>query len=141
VVALRAAVHALRGELDAAWESAAAASVAARAAEAARWALAMPLVQAALAPSEVAETRAAAGTPSMTGVTTIALDLRPDTARTEIVLADLPESALLDPRKARDADIIDVTEPATAAAADPPLSPQLTTFGTRSVAPACPPTC
>ena len=36
----------------------------------------------------------------------------------EIVLADLPESALLDPKQDRDADVIDVSEPATASAAD-----------------------
>jgi hypothetical protein len=135
VVALRATVRLLRAELDAVWESAAAAAASARAAEASRWALQMPLVQAALAPLEVAETRAAAAASlSLAGVTSIALDLRPDTAMTEIVLvdkpeivlpddpeivlADLPESALLDPKTDRDSAVIDVTEPATASAAD-----------------------
>jgi hypothetical protein len=144
VVALRATVSALRAELDAAWESAAAAAVSARRADAARWDLELPLVQAALAPTELARTAAAAATaPALVGVGAIELDLRPDTALTEIVLsgtpaivrpdqraatsakpatvaalADLPEAALLDPKQARDADLIDVTEPATAAAAD-----------------------
>lgn len=138
-MALRATVRALRAELDAVWELAAAATATARAAEASRWALQMPLVQAALAPTEVAATWAATA-PALAGVTVIELDLRPDTATTEIVLADLPaivvaeraastervaaakralpESALLDPKKARDADVIDVTDPATASAAE-----------------------
>jgi hypothetical protein len=148
VVALRATVHALRAELDAAWEAAAAAAVLARTSQAARWGLQLPLVQAALAPAEVADTAAlAAATPMLVGVGLIELDLRPDTAMTEIVLVDtpanvtapehaaataekpavatvgagkreLPESALLDPRTARDAELIDVAEPATAAPAD-----------------------
>jgi hypothetical protein len=148
VVALRATVRALRAELDAVWESAAAASVMGRMAERARWELTLPLVRVALAPAEVAETRvAAASTPALAGVTSIVLDLRPDTPTTQIVLdlrpdtpttqivlpepaeivptgspdivlADLPESALIDPKQARDSDVIDVSEPATASAAD-----------------------
>jgi hypothetical protein len=35
-----------------------------------------------------------------------------------IVLSDLPESELLDPKLDRDGDVIDVTEPATASAAE-----------------------
>jgi hypothetical protein len=125
VVALRATVRALRAELDQVWESAAAATAAAR--EASRRELRLPLVEAAVAPTEVAETRAtAAATPALAGTTSIVLDLRPDTAMTEIVLveqpeivlADLPESALLDPKHARDAEVIDVSEPATASAPD-----------------------
>jgi hypothetical protein len=135
VVALRATVRALRAELDAVWESAAAAGAMARTAEGSRRELSMPLVRVALAPSEVAATRvAAAASPSLAGVTSIELDLRPDTATTEIVLidkpaivladrpeivlGDLPEAALLDPKQARDAEVIDVSDPATAAAAD-----------------------
>jgi hypothetical protein len=141
VLALRATVRLLRAELDAVWEAAAAATAAAR--QASRWELTMPLVQAALSPTEVAETRTAvAAVPALAGVTSISLDLRPDTAMTEIVLtdapkvvvadasavamteapnvamADLPESALLDAKTDRDSDVIDVTEPATASAAD-----------------------
>ena len=122
-------------------------------------------MQAALAPAEVAETAAAASAlPALAGVGSIALDLRPDTATTEILLtelrqivlgdlpvvapakepavaepatvaepdrravaepaavaakepatgwAELPESALLDPKKDRDDDVIDVNQPAT----------------------------
>jgi hypothetical protein len=155
VVALRATVRSMRAELDSAWEAAAAATVAARRADAARWDLELPLVQAALAPAEIAETAAAASAlPALAGVGSIALDLRPDTATTEILLtelrqivlgdlpvvasakepavaesaavaakepatgwAELPESALLDPKKDRDDDVIDVSQPATAAAA------------------------
>ncbi len=166
-MALRATVRSMRAELDSAWEAAAAATVAARRADAARWDLELPLVQAALAPPEVAETAAAASAlPALAGVGSIALDLRPDTATTEILLtelrqivlgdlpvvapakepavaesaavaepstvaepaavaakepatgwAELPESALLDPKKDRDDDVIDVNQPATAAAA------------------------
>jgi hypothetical protein len=113
VVALRATVRGLRAELDAV-----------RAVQAARWEFELPLVQVALAPTEIAETRsAAAASPALAGVTTIALDLRPDTAATEIVLADepeivladLPESAMLDPKQARDAE---VSDPASAASAE-----------------------
>jgi hypothetical protein len=175
----------MRAELDSAWEAAAAATVAARRADAARWELELPLVQAALAPAEIAETAAAASAlPTLAGVGSIALDLRPDTATTEILLtelrqivlgdlpvvapakepavaepvavaepstvvepaavaepaavvepstvaepaavaakepatgwAELPESALLDPKKDRDDEVIDVNQPATAAAA------------------------
>ena len=145
----------MRAELDSAWEAAAAATVAARRADAARWDLELPLVQAALAPAEIAETAAAASAlPALAAVGSIALDLRPDTATTEILLtelrqivlgdlpvvasakepavaesaavaakepatgwAELPESALLDPKKDRDDDVIDVSQPATAAAA------------------------
>jgi hypothetical protein len=150
-VALRATVRALRAELDSVWEAAAAATEAARAADASRWALELPLVEAALAPAEVAEiAAAAAAVPALAGVGSIELDLRPDMATTEIlltelreivladlpvvrpadepatvpadepatVLADLPESALLDPRLDRGGDVIDVTEPATASAAE-----------------------
>jgi hypothetical protein len=125
VLALRATVRLLRAELDAVWEAAAAATAAAR--QASRWELTMPLVQAALSPTEVGQTRAAAAAvPALAGVTSILLDLRPDTAMTEIVLtdapkvalADLPESALLDAKTDRDSDVIDVTEPAAASAAD-----------------------
>lgn len=126
-MALRATVRALRAELDAVWESAAAA---ARATDASRWALQMPLGQAAVTPDEVAETRAAAAaTPAMAGVTSKVLDLRRDTTgpdQPEIVLADLPEFALLDPRRARDADVIDVSDPATASAADTVLAARRT---------------
>ncbi len=145
----------MRAELDSAWEAAAAATVAARRADAARWDLELPLVQAALAPAEVAQTAAAASAlPALAGVGSIALDLRPDIATTEILLtelrqivlgdlpvvapakepavaepaaaaakepatgwAELPESALLDPKKDRDNDVIDVNQPATASAA------------------------
>ncbi len=156
----------MRAELDSAWEAAAAATVAARRADAARWDLELPLVQAALAPAEVAQTAAAASAlPELAGVGSIALDLRPDTATTEILLtelrqivlgdlpvvapakepavaepaavaepspvaapaavakepatgwAELPESALLDPKKDRDDEVSDVNQPATAAAA------------------------
>jgi hypothetical protein len=166
-VALRATVRALRSELDSVWEAAAAATEAAHAADATRWALELPLVEAALAPPEVAETAAAAAAaPALAGVGSIELDLRHDIASTEIlltelreivladlpvvkpaekaaivpagepatvpadesaivpagepaiVLSDLPESALLDPRLDRDGDVIDVTEPATASAAE-----------------------
>lgn len=151
-MALRATVRALRAELDEVWESAAAATAAARAADAARWGLELPLVQAALAPAEIAETAAAAaGTPALAGAGSIELDLRPDTATTEILLAELreivladlpvvapdakpeivlaeapatamvalPEAAMLDPRAARESDdVIDVSEPATAPAAE-----------------------
>jgi hypothetical protein len=133
VVALRATVRELRAELDLIRVTAAAATALARTVEAARWELELPLVQAALAPVEVAETRAvASATPAMAGVTSIALDLRPDTAKTEIVLADapkivlsdapeavlsdLPESALLDPKQARDG--ADSDEAATAKPAE-----------------------
>jgi hypothetical protein len=155
-VAQRATVRALRAELDSVWEAAAAATEAARAADAARWALELPLVEAALAPAEVVETAvAAAGSPALAGVGPIELDLRPDIATTEILLtelreivladlpvvrpgdepatvaepaavpakgpatgwAELPESAMLDPRKDRDGDVIDVTVPASASAA------------------------
>jgi hypothetical protein len=116
VIALRATVRELRAELETVWASAAAATTLARTAEATRWELALPLVQVALSPAEIAETRAAAAaTPALAGVTSIALDLRPDTAATEIVLNDLPESALLDPKQARDAD---VSDPVTAKAAE-----------------------
>jgi hypothetical protein len=123
-VALRATVRSLRAELDSVRE---AADEAARVADATRWALELPLVQAALAPAEVAETAAAAAAaPALAGVGSIELDLRPDMATTEIlltelreiVLADLPESAMLDPRLDRDGEVIDVTEPATASAAE-----------------------
>jgi hypothetical protein len=162
-VALRATVRSLRAELDAVRESAAAATALAQAAETSRWGLELPLVQAALAPAEVAETAAAAATnPALAGVASIELDLRPDTATTEILLtelreivladlpmvapakqpavveepatvaepstmaakapatgwAELPESALLDPKKDRDGDVIDVNQPATASAAE-----------------------
>jgi hypothetical protein len=150
-VALRATVRALRSELDSVWEAAAAATEAARAADASRWALELPLVEAALAPAEVADTAAAAAAaPALAGVGSIELDLRPDIATTEIllselreivladlpvvrpagepatgladepaiVLSDLPESAMLDPKLDRDGDVIDVTQPATASAAE-----------------------
>ena len=165
-MALRATVRALRAELDSAWESAAAAAVAARTADASRG-LELPLVQAALAPAEVAEAAAAAAAmPELAGVASIELDMRPDTATTEVLLteprqivlsdlpvvapaaaagavadaapanaapvaaaapaakapatgwAELPESALLDPRKDRDCEVIDVNQPVTAAAAE-----------------------
>jgi hypothetical protein len=135
VVALRATVRALRAELDAVWELAAAAAAAGRVADASRRALQVPLVRAVVTPDEVAGTRAAAGaTPALAGVPSMVLDLRSDIATTEIVLAktraivatdppetvlaDLPESALLDPKQARGADVIDVSEPAPAPAAD-----------------------
>jgi hypothetical protein len=157
VVALRATVRALRAELDSVWETAAAATVAARASDARRWGLELPLVQAALAPAELAETAAAAAAvPALAGAGSIELDLRPDTAMTEILLtelreivladlpvvdpattqspvvdpaavaakgratgwAELPESALLDPKKDRDGDVIDVNQPVTASAAE-----------------------
>jgi hypothetical protein len=166
-VALRATVRALRAELDSVWEAAAAATEAARADDASRWALELPLVAAALAPAEVAEiAAAAAAAPALAGVGSIELDLRPDIATTEIllselreivladlpvvrpaeeaavvpadepstvpadepstvpadepviVLSDLPESAMLDPKLDRDGDVIDVTAPATASAAE-----------------------
>jgi hypothetical protein len=135
VVALRVTVRALRAELDAVWESAAAAIAAARVTDASRRAPQMPLGQAVVTPDEVADTRtAAAATPALAGVTSRVLDLRRDIATTEIVLAespgvvatdqpeivlaDLPEFALLDPKQARDADVSDVSEPAMASAAD-----------------------
>jgi hypothetical protein len=128
VIALRATVRELRAELDSVLATAAAATAQARVAEATRWELALPMVQVAMTPAEIAETReAAAATPALAGVTSIALDLRPDSAATEIVLSDaadivltdapeialddLPESALLDPKQARDAEVGD---PATA---------------------------
>ena len=156
-MALRATVRSLRAELDSVWEAAAAATEAARAAEALRWALELPFMAAALAPGEVAETAAAAAaTPALAGVGSIELDLRPDIATTEILLtelreivladlpvvapakepstvaepavvaataaatgwAELPESALLDPKKDRDDDVIDVNQPVKASAAE-----------------------
>lgn len=135
MVALGATVRALRAELDAVLESAAAATAAEQVTDASRRAPQMPLGPAVVTPDEVADTRtAAAATPALAGVTSMVLDLRPDIATTEIVLpdspgvlatdqpeivlADLPEFALLDPKRARDADVIDVSEPATASAAD-----------------------
>jgi hypothetical protein len=122
-VALRATVRSLRAELDSVWAAAAAATAAARAADVSRWGLELPLAPVALAPAEVADT---AALPVLAEVASLELDLRPNTATTkilltelrEIVLADLPESALLDPKKDRDADVIDVNQPVTAAAAE-----------------------
>jgi hypothetical protein len=115
-VALRATVRALRAELDSVWEAAAAATEAARAADASRWALELPLVEAALAPAEVAQiAAAAAAAPALAGVGSIELDLRPDIATTEILLTELREIVLGDLLVVRPADepaIVPVDEPA-----------------------------
>jgi hypothetical protein len=105
VVALRATVLALRSELDVAQAPAPAGPSPLQM----RWVtLNLPLVRAALQPDEAApEADAAvpAGAAPM-----IELDLRAHEARKELVLADLPEAALLDPRQDRDAE---VSDPAT----------------------------
>jgi hypothetical protein len=123
-VALRATVRALRAELDSVWEAAAAATEAARAADAARWALELPLVQAALAPAEVAETAAAAAAaPALAGVGSIELDLRPDIATTEILLTELREIVLADLPVVRPAEqaAIGPDEPAIVLSAEPAI--------------------
>lgn len=123
-MALRATVLELRAQLDtarvASAASAAAAATAAGTAPPARElrfvTLNLPMVQAALASPELASTAAAAAASArMARAATIELDLTADSAQTEIVLADLPEAALLDPRRDRSGDPVE--DPASLRAA------------------------
>ena len=111
VVALRAMVRTLRHELDTAWAAAAAAGARSRSI-----APASPrIIDLTLVPDPqivlAMDFSAAETMPAPTGPT-VELDLRESELVREVALALLPESALLDPRRDREAEVSD-----TAAAA------------------------
>ena len=121
VIALRATVTALRRDLDMALARSSeltarlAAEAAAPAVEAAAPPVVLELPLLRLALSRVAE-------PPLTREMAIALsapDRGEDTARVEIVLADLPEHSLLDPLTDREGDLRDLLELATEIATAP----------------------
>jgi hypothetical protein len=114
VVALQAMVRTLRQELDTAWASAAAAGARARSI-----APAPPrVIDLTLVPDPQLvlsmDLSPAEAVPAPTGPT-VELDLRESELVAEVALALLPESALLDPKQARDVEVID---PATAKPAE-----------------------
>jgi hypothetical protein len=118
VVALQAMVRTLRAELDTAWASAAAAGASARAiAPAPPRTIDLTLVpdpemQVAL------DLSLADAIPALTGPT-VELDLRENELVTEVALALLPESALLDPRVAREPELTDPAKTSAPATATP----------------------
>lgn len=86
-----------------------------------RWvSLDLPMVRAAIAaaPDLAAVVVAGPGAldvsaPALASATTLEIDLRDVIARADLVLAALPEAALLDPKLARDQEAVDAAGPGT----------------------------
>jgi hypothetical protein len=117
VVALRATVLSLRADLDAARVVVPAAPSSLEL----RWVtLHMPLLRAALQHAELGPAELTA-TEASAPAATIELDLREATSRTEIALSDLPEAALLDPRRDRDEQLRDQSTPEAEISVEAPV--------------------